>query len=259
MTLKLAQTPQGTSFSFMGPDFDLGVLPGFFYFSLNAEESLSLDPFNQPVTALASQPLRVYSLTLPGHEVGQDKFKAIEFLAEEIRAGRNPVENFVSRAQEVIQHLIEIGALDEERVAVGGLSRGAFYGAHLVLRDSRLKTLLGFAPMTDLSYQPAFSEMQDHPLTKELSLLSHAKQLASKIIRFYISNRDLRVSTDRCYALVREIVENSYQLGNRSPSVELFISPPIGAQGHGTPPLIFQQGSEWLWTQLAQPLTPSCS
>ena len=77
-------------------------------------------------------------------------------------------------------------------------------------------------------------------------LSSHRK------LRFYIGNCDQRVGTRNCFDFVDKLSSAMFEARNRSPSVELIISPSIGFQGHGTPKHIFHRGAQWLAEQLVQ-------
>ena len=72
------------SVSYIGPDLMEGPLPSLFYFALSEQESLFLDPYNQPVVFLSSYPIRVFSMTLPGHGSGLHSKDAMHFWAREM-------------------------------------------------------------------------------------------------------------------------------------------------------------------------------
>ncbi len=220
-----------TLVSYVGSHLDVGPLPAAFYFSLSAEDSLGLDPFNQPVQFLSNLPMRVFSLTLPEHEEKKDPHKAMHAWAE------NPylIEEFLKTAKKVIYRLLEKGVLIPEQLAVSGLSRGGFIAAHLAAEVPELKTILAFAPLT------RFADMDIEHL---------CPKLFDRKVRFYIGNHDTRVGTDHCFQFIHKLSQTAFEHKNRSPQVELIISPSIGHQGHGTPKEIFFQGAEWLAKQL---------
>src|ERR1043165_3342730 len=106
---------------YIGPDLSSGPLPSLFYFALSAQDSLGLDPFNQPAAYLSSLPIRIFSITLPGHENQLPPTQALELWAQEIAAGKNVIKEFVNKVKLVVQALIDKNALLPDRIAVAGL------------------------------------------------------------------------------------------------------------------------------------------
>ena len=107
--------------SYTGPTIEEGPLPALFYFALSAEESLTLDPFNQPAAFLRDARLRIFSMTLPGHGPGQDKLQAMEFWADQLRQGVDMMGQFMDPCIRVINYLIASNIVDDTRVASAGL------------------------------------------------------------------------------------------------------------------------------------------
>jgi esterase FrsA len=226
-----------------GPALDHGPLPSLFYFSLSGPDSLTLDPFNQPVQFLRGHMMRVFSMTLPAHENGLLATDAMATWAEELASGTNRIDPFLDAAQEALAFAVREQFADPSKLAIAGLSRGAFIAAHLAAREERFRFLLGFAPLTRLSRIREFAHLQNHPLVDALDLVQLAPLLASRHIRLYIGNEDTQVGTRECFDFAMALVE---QKPGRIAHVELIISPSIGRMGHGTPPEIFQQGATWL-------------
>ncbi|MFT4552277.1 MAG: putative esterase [Chlamydiales bacterium] len=242
VTVKVLKGPSNTNIYWTGPDLSEGCLPALFYFAISGSESLSLDPFNQPVAFLSGEPLRVFSLTLPFHGEGFDKNKAVDLWVEEIQNGSDIISSFVQRVIDCIDSLIEEGFVDSENIAVAGLSRGGFIASHIAARHHSIKTVLGFAPMTIVR--------GNNSLADSLSLENITEQLTKKCLRFYIGNRDQRVSTAKCFEFIEMLAEKSYEKKIRSPQVELIISPSIGYMGHGTSPSVFFNGACWVKERL---------
>lgn len=238
------------SLCYTGPSANVGPLPALFYFALSAEDSLCLDPFNQPVQFLKGKALRVFSLTLPGHEHSLPATQAIKRWAEDLSQGKNCIASFLDLAQEALQVGIEQNLIDPTKIAVAGLSRGGFIAAHLAAREPRIRHLLGFAPLTQLKRAQEFSSLQTHPLVDSLELLHLTKDLCDRKIRLYIGNQDTRVDTRACFEWVMELVEKAKENKIRSAQIELILTPSIGHQGHGTSPETFQRGSTWIANQI---------
>jgi len=230
----------------LGPDLNLGPLPAYFYFALSGKESLTLDPFNQPAVYMAEHPVRVFSLTLPGHGEGYTTNTAISLWANELSSGHNIIQEFIENAKETIDYLIDQQVIDPQHLATAGLSRGGFIATHLAASHEKIGALVGYAPMTRLTYLQEFEGVRSH----SLDLIHLVDKLVNKKVRFYIGNRDVRVGTEESFKFIEVLTEAGYQAGYRSPSAELIISPSIGHKGHGTPPHIFRDGVEWIYKQL---------
>lgn len=217
------------SFEFIGPPLEEGPLPAVFYFALSAKDSLHLDPYNQPVAVLSSYRLRIFSMTLPGHD-HLPPAEALDSWTEEI------VSTFTDEAAKMIEDLVKQNVI--ERVGIMGLSRGVFIGAHVAAKTAKVRTLLGFAPLTRIESMPS------------LNLENLAEALSDRQVRCSIGNRDTRVGTENCFHFISKLAENAYQRGIRPSPIELIIGPSIGQMGHGTSPDTFRSGAAWMAEQL---------
>lgn len=236
----------GLTIYHVGPSFQKGPLPSLFYFALSGEDSLTLDPYNQPVSFFQHQDVRIFSFSLPFHGEGFENKKAMAAWALEIKKNPHFFENFISKSLSNIDFLIHQGYVDSKNIAVAGLSRGGFIATHLAAHDKRISTILGYAPLTQLGLLEEFQDFQKNPLIQSLDLSQLADKLCGRHLRFYIGNRDTRVGTEECFQFIKTLVESSYQKGYRSPPVELILSPSVGHKGHGTLPHIFQNGALWI-------------
>lgn len=252
VSYQTVDTPEGVRWYYTGPSIEEGAMPAVFYFALAGDESLCLDPFNQPIAHLQGKPLRCWSLTLPGHGPGFDKTQAISYFASEMREGRDIIGPFLAVAQEAIEWLVSAGYVDSSRMAVAGLSRGGFIATHLAARVENLDTVLGFAPLTCIEYHPEFQDIKELPAVQALSMTHLIPRLTRKRLRYYIGNRDQRVSTDCCFSFIRQLTDYAFDEGVRTPQVEMIIGSSIGFQGHGTAPHVFYAGADWLDEQLTQ-------
>jgi esterase FrsA len=236
---------QGSPIYFQGADLHNGVQPAVLFFALSAQTSLFEDPFNQPVLRLIQQGIRVFSWDLPFHGAGQDPHKAMHHWAQEFVHRSTFISDFLDLCQANLDYLIEQGLIDVRYLAVAGLSRGGFIATHLAARDSRIKIVLGFAPLTQLK---SLEELKSFaPMSfEEMELNSLVAHLIHTPLRFYIGNHDMRVGTDACYSFIHTLTEAAFNQGVRSPRVELMIYPSIGHKGHGTPRDIFRDGADWI-------------
>lgn len=238
---------------YLGPTPEGGRLPAFFYFALSGEESLQLHPYNQPALHLNSCAMRVFSFTIPGHEEGMNKFHAMNYWAEQMVAGTYLLEDFFDKTERAILWLINQNLVDPEHVGAGGLSRGGFVATHMAARLSFVHTLLGFAPLTELSQLKEFSHPSLERHAAELDLMHLVDNLTHvRNVRFYIGNLDTRVNTDSCYRFIRALAEKGHAKKARHQKIELMLTPSIGHQGHGTDPHIFEEGSLWAKTHILE-------
>lgn len=231
---------------YTGPDLSVGPLPTLFYFSLSAEDSLCLDPFNQPVAYLSNLPMRIFSMTLPGHENNLPPTEALNVWASDILSGHNAIREFIHKVKQTIDALESKGLLLPGRTAVAGLSRGAFIAAHAAALIPQFEWILGFAPLTKLSGAKEFQDFSHHPMVESLSLEHIANALVDRKLRFYIGNLDTRVNTRSCFDFIETLSQAAFVNKIRSPSVELIIGPSIGRDGHGTSPAVFRDGAQWV-------------
>jgi len=239
--LQSHKTRNQLELAFIGPPLDKGPLPLVIYFALSKEESLTLDPFNQPALALHSDKCRVASITLPGHGPNLDPRAAIGVWAEDFEKGGDPLSPFFKQCQKAIDELIEEGIASS--VALMGLSRGVYAACQVAALTPNVRTILGFAPLVKLSFAKEFEGIS---LPSNLDLTSLCDLLCDRTIRFYIGNRDTRVNTAHTFELVSMLADTAYNRRIRSSPIELLIGPSIGYMGHGTPPHIFEEGAAWL-------------
>lgn len=230
---------------FIGPPLEEGPLPAVFYFAVSAYNSLYTDPFNQPVEALISSPLRIFSITLPSHDLYSIE-SALQNWADKIQSGTSVIDKFLEEATEEIFELYQKNYISPKQLAVMGLSRGAFIATHIMARLKEIEYLLGFAPLTKLKILKEFRNIQD---VEKWDLVHLVDNLINKPIRYYIGNHDTRVSTAAAFHFITSLAEKTYPK-HRSPPVELFIKPSLGKDGHGTSLSTFQEGALWLKNHL---------
>lgn len=226
----------------LGPDFDVSGVPTFLYFSISGSESLTLDPYNQIAVLLAHQGYRVLSVTLPGHQEGQDKHQAMQYWSDHLEE----LSSFIDKAHLFVDYLFENKNLNDEQFAIGGLSRGGFITLHL-LSHPKVKYGVGIAPLTHLNNLEEFKS--DRPLPKELQIELLFEKMYSKSLFFVIGNRDERVSTDAAFKLLRDLSEYAYSKRVRSPKFEMRLFPSVGLKGHGSLPHVFEEAAQWVQKQ----------
>jgi len=243
MMIQSIRLSSALSFSFIGPPLSKGPLPAVFYFALSAKDSLETDPFNQPARFLASDEIRIFSVTLPEHEEGKKPEKAIDAWAERMRGGDLVLAPFFKEVQDGIESLLHENVIAKEKLGFMGLSRGVFVAAHVAAKLPFVSLLLGFAPLTSLGFAKEFRE---GPAVADLDLIHLAPKLCDRTLRFYIGNTDTRVGTNQTFDFVLELAKEAKERRIRSAPIELIVGPSIGFQGHGTGPHVFEEGANWI-------------
>ncbi len=247
----LTLAPELTIFH-TGPSFDKGPLPAVFYFALSAEDSLTTDPYNQFVHFIYNPSIRIFSLTLPGHENNLPPNATMRLWAEDIQKGIDPFASFFEKVGLALRYLLLQNIILPEKLGLAGLSRGGFAAAHIASQNPEFRYLALFAPLTDLRIANEFQQLKEHPLVLKYDLQTIAHSLFDRHIRIYIGNRDVRVSTKSAFHWVESLVERAYEKKIRSPQVELLLTPSIGSMGHGTSAEIFKEGALWISDHLLQ-------
>jgi len=248
--MDILQLSEEVEVAHIGPPLDQGHLPSVFYFALSASESLELDPYNQPALYLKNANMRVFSINLPAHGPNLNAIDAVGVWAAAFNEGKDPITPFIDNVVFAIHELIDRGLIMREKIGFMGLSRGGFIASHVAMKFPEVKAICGFAPITELTYAKEFSGMPDISKASSLNLLHHTDALCELNIRFYIGNRDLRVSTGNCFTFVQALAEAAYKKGEHSPPIEMIISPSIGHMGHGTSKQIFEAGADWVGRKL---------
>jgi len=226
-----------------GPALEQGQLPSIFYFALSGPDSLTLDPYNQPVQFLQDHQIRFFSLTLPAHEEGLSPHNALTVWTDEMVKGVDLLHPFFDAVESAVEYVVQQKLADPHKLGVAGLSRGGFVASHVAARDKRFRHILQFAPVTRLEKAKEFHALQNHPILHSLDLFKLAPRIADRNIRLYIGNRDTRVDTRSCFEFAMHLVDHAH---TKFPPISLFINSSIGQYGHGTPPEIFREGANWL-------------
>lgn len=237
-------TPEITLF-YTGASLDKGEMPALFYFALSGEDPLCLDPFNQIVQFLSDDPIRIFSMNLPGHEPPFPPTEAMGLWADDLEKENDIITDFIDQAEAAIRFAIDQRYVNKDKIALEGLSRGGFIASHLAARMKEIRFLLEFAPLTDLSILKEFKEKKP-PLAEKLHVKHLTDQIWDRHVRIYIGNRDLRIGTRNTFDFVEKLSNKAFKEGLRSPQIELFVSPSIGHLGHGTGPEIFKAGADWI-------------
>lgn len=233
------------SLSFIGPSLKEGPCPTVLYFASTKEDSLALDPINQPAKFLSSYPLRVFSLSLPGHEECSNPKHAISLWSKDLLKEKDIISPFVKKVEKALAYLIDEKIASPSKIAVVGLSRGAFISFHVAAKCREIKYILAFAPLIDLYSLSEFASIKDNLLIQSLHPNKLSSSLIEKEIRMYIGNNDTRVGTQNAFSFIEKLNEAA-SINKKKSSAELIVHPSIGYKGHGTEQKTFKEGCQWL-------------
>jgi len=235
---------EGVELSYVGPDLSLGSFPTIFYFALSAKDTLSLDPYNQPIQFIDTHSVRVFSVDLPEHTPPKSPYDAIQEWVKKSLYQETILEDFFLNMKNCIDFLINDKKIQIENLGFMGLSRGAFVASHIASLFSFSLPIVGFSPLIELSKTKEAIDLQYQD--SSLDLFSKMPSLINKQIRFYIGNRDTRVHSLTCAKFILQLANLAMESGLRSPPIELTIFPSIGYMGHETPKSIFEDGAKFL-------------
>lgn len=218
---------------FLGPPLSSGPLPALFYFAISAKDSLSLPPFCQPIEAINTDLMRIFSISLPFHNNAPPlPDNAVYQWTQE------SITTFHKECARYIDSLIETNSILPQRIGLMGLSRGVWVACHVALLLCHVQALLGFAPMLK------------HPSLPSLDIPHYTSDLYHHTLRFYMGNRDKKTSTKTTMDFILSLADVAYEHGIRSAPLELIITPSIGHFGHGTAKETFTEGALWIQNQL---------
>lgn len=243
-------SPSGLPILFRGPPLSEGPLPALFYLALSAEESLTLSPFCQPTEFALRHNIRVFSCDLPGHGPGLDPNRAIDLWTSWYSQGLDPLKQFLEAFHQNIDFLVNNHYVIPKQMAIAGLSRGGLLALHTAAKDQRIKTVVGFAPLTTLTRLAEMIGNVNDPIIQSYAAEHLIPALTHHHIRFYIGNNDQRVNTDAAYQVIRKIALEAYEKRHRDGTAEFIMTPSVGHKGHGTSPQSFQDGIDWAMKQI---------
>lgn len=222
-----------------------GALPVLFNLCSYAEEALD-DPWYGRIAKLAGDNhFRCVSFDLPFHYNGMytDNISPILQWRRELAAGHDIFADIIAQAAAVLDHLIETGLVDPQRIAAFGTSRGGFSALHWAAADSRVKYIMALAPLIRFASLREFDFSEENALMCNLSLLNHTIRLVDRRIWGWIGNDDDRVNTDFTIDFFRKLVADAKK-HRIFPDFELHIG---SSSGHTSPLDAHDQAAAWLF------------
>jgi len=241
-------TPAGVRFGIWGTKVRYPA-PTLFVFSSTIEESLGNPYYRQCGNALAELGFLCVSLDLPGHGLEQldDEPKGIAAWRFRSDQGEDFVAPFTTKFKKALNHLIEAGYTDTDRIAACGTSRGGYMALQATVADSRIRATAAFAPVTNLAKLREFHGATNQDQIKALSLYSKAEQLMGRSLWLIIGDRDQRVGTDDTIVFARRVTTLSLTQSKLA-DVTLIVQPE--SKGHTTPAGSPALAAKWISEKL---------
>jgi dienelactone hydrolase len=234
--ISVLQTTGGIPFAVMGAK-PAAPAPTLFVFGSDMNGSLMNADGNKIGHLLAPHGYLSVSLDLPCH--GGDvrpgeRASDLRGWKTRIEQGENIAAVFAKKVSQVLDFLIAEKYTDPTQVTVVGTSRGGFAALHCAAAEPRFKQVIAFAPVTHLPALTEFAGAEKNEAVLALSPIHVADKLVGRPLWIIIGNQDLRVSTDDCLALAREVIKLS--VGKLDPiPVEMRLVGTIGHRLHASP------------------------
>jgi dienelactone hydrolase len=211
------------------------------------------DPyFLQAGRLLSPQGYLCVSLDLPCHGEQQrdGEPEGLRGWRHRFDVGEPFLAEFVARASEVLEHLVQEHYTQPAKIAVTATSRGGFAALHLMASNARIKCAALICPVTNLAALEEFHTVRESKQAAALSMLNAmnlADTLAGRPLWIVIGDRDERVDTDQTIALARKLSASAHTQ-QRASQVELHVlSEP---RGHTTPAGAVEASATWIEQQM---------
>jgi len=255
--MDILQTPSGIRFGLLGKKSS-SAAPTLFTFASDIESALGGLEYIRTGIIVGRHGYLCASLDLPYHGAAavQGHPDGLAGWAAGVSKGEAVFPEFVSKVSQVLDYLIRQGYTDPQKVAVAGISRGAFAAMHVAAADPRFRCAIGFSPVTDLIELGEFAELKNNQLARSLSLTEIAEKLAGRPLWVSIGNNDARVGTDKAIEFTRKVIAASVAQKKPTSSevidVELHVMP---WPGHGRPVSAHDAAAAWLLARMGEGVT----
>ncbi|MCH1429157.1 MAG: hypothetical protein L7U87_00195 [Chlamydiales bacterium] len=217
------------------------------YFTLTADTSLVVDPFNQPVKDLKACAINCFSVTLPFHDIGIPHSETVDHWRTVLMDNGDFLESFVTKLQNLCLFLEAEGLLKLELTCLAGLSRGGYIACFLASLLPQVQYILAFSPMSYIFSREEETHLIENIFFKPFWNINYfAEKLANRHLQLYIGNYDTKVSTRACFEFTDKLASIASEKRIRPCKTNLHIYPSVGHKGHGTPPDIFHLGAQWI-------------
>ena len=241
-------TNKGVEFGIVGMK-PTSPRPTLFIFASTFERTLSDPNFNRMGMILRRERgVLLVSMDLPAH--GGDRRagepEELNGWAFRIAKGEDPITPFTRKASEVLSFLIDEGYTAPNEVLASGTSRGGFIALHFTAEEPRIRGVVAFAPVTDLTVLSEFHALGTNALARSLAAARLSGKIAGRPVWLCIGNNDERVGTDHAIAFSRRLVEEAVVRGVAA-DVTLEVNPAVG---HTLFPDAHDNAARWVMSHL---------
>jgi dienelactone hydrolase len=242
-------TPEGIEFGLWGEQQSEKAVPALVILAGDIEGTLGSAYFRQCGNELAGHGFLCISIDLPAHgrRVETDEASGLGGWRQLAERGTDFVAANNARLGAVLDHLVQAGRIDPERIAICGTSRGGYLALQFAAYDTRIKAAAAFAPVTELGALREFEGAEDLPLVKELALARQAERLAGRPVWIVIGDRDERVGTENAVELGDRLKASAAAQGRKNRAEILVLPEP---RGHTTPEGAPGLAAKWIREQL---------
>lgn len=242
-------TPDGTKFMVWGQgEPGSPPAPTLIVLSGNSTDSLVKANFLKAGETLQPLGYLCVSIDLPCHgEFARKGYSNLTGWGKLAAEGTDFVAEFNQRLKEVVDHLIEEGMTDLEKIAVTGTSRGGFMAYRYMAFDERVKCAVGYSPVTDLRQLKEFAVARDVPKVDAMSVEAFVGQLVGRPVFLMIGDRDDRVGTDSAIRFMRQLSGAAVKAEVPSENMLVVKSEP---RGHSTPAGTADLATAWIYQVL---------
>jgi dienelactone hydrolase len=246
-TVQILTTKAGHRFG-IWPEKPTGPAPTLVFFGGSVEDMLADAYQRQCGNLLAEKGYVCVLLDAPceGEEKRPDEPGGLDGWRYRLEHDDDIVPGVNARATEVLDHLIDRGYTDPEKIAACGISRGGFLAMHFAASDPRVKCTAVYAPAVNLGTLPYFKGAEKHPAVRSVDLMAVADKLARKPLWIVVGDQDRSIDTDYVIAFARKVS----RLSGQNSRIELHVMPEPG--GHNTPAGSDRQSAVWIAKQFDQ-------
>lgn len=239
-------TDNGTEFGLWGGNNEKKPAPVLFVLASSIEETLGTEYFRQCGNRLAREyGWLCVSLDLPYHgKLQKDTaFAGLNGWAKAIKKREDIISANNGRMHDILEYLVRKGIADEKNIFATGSSRGGYLALQFAASEHRVRSVVAFAPVTELTAVREFSAIPKKDILPIYNLDNHLDSLATKDIWFVIGDRDERVGTDLMVDFAKR-VRQAQRTINSPARMELNVM--LEPKGHTTPKGSVDRSVNWL-------------
>lgn len=247
--LEKLTTPDGVEYHLWGQgEPGTPPAPTLIVLSGNAVDSLVKANFLKAGEQLVPRGYVCVTIDLPCHgEFAKKGYSNLTGWGKLAAEGNDFVDEFNQRMKNVIDHLIETGVTDPQKIASTGTSRGGFMAIRYMAYDTRVACGVGYSPVTDLRQLREFEVAQTQPTVDAMSLNAYVHQLVGRPVFIMIGDRDDRVGTHSAIDFMRRLSQAAVEADVPSENMLVVKSEP---RGHSTPARTAELAAQWIYHTL---------